>query len=94
MDDQTGSSQESAGADTMDFAPSNKSQEHLQSGGPSSSLARDNYDLATLIGPPGTSGIAFPHTIHHDGSASTTDDGGAKLRKKFKNVFISVLELY
>lgn len=76
-------------------APPSGSTEHLQSGEPSSSISpHDNYDLSTLIGPPGTSGIAFPHTIHHDGSMSPTDHAGAKLRKKFKKVFTRVLELH
>ena len=94
MDYQFTSSQVSVGTDTMDAAPPCGSREHLQTGdepltsSPTSPHDNNSHDLSTLVGPPGTSGIAFPHSIHHDDSMSATDDAGAKLRKKFKKVFI------
>jgi hypothetical protein len=98
MDYQFASSQENVGTDTINAAPPSGSSEHLLSGGepstssPTSPNDHNSRDLSTLIGPPSTSGIAFPHTIHHDDSMSPTDDAGAKLRKKFKRVFRGVLE--
>ncbi len=81
----------------MDASPPGGSQENLQSAGePSSPTSpHDSHGqyLGTLIGPPGTSGIAFSHTHRHDDSTSLTDDSGAKLRKKFKKVIIRVAEL-
>ena len=101
MDYRFASSQESVGTDTMDTAPPGGSQEHLLSGvepsssSPTSPHDNHSHDVSTLIGPPSTSSIAFPHTIHRDGSTTPTDGAGAgaKLRKKFKKVFRRVLEL-
>ena len=81
----------------MDAAPPCGSQENLQlAGEPSSPTSPDNHGqyLGTLIGPRGTSGMAFSHSHHHDDSASLTVDAGAKLRKKFKKVIIRVVDLH